>query len=72
MNKWIPVEERLPEDYSRVLLTVKGVRGIRVRSATYYENGSFNSDNGNMWRVGEKGLIAWMELPKPYKKERTK
>ena len=66
MNEWVPVKDRLPKDYSRVLITINGLKGLRVRSATYYENGVFNSDNGETWKVGEEGLLAWMSLPKPY------
>ena len=66
-NDWIPISEELPQEFSRVLLTVEGIKGAMVRSGIYYENGVFNSDTGEVWKVGEKGLKAWMPLIEPYK-----
>lgn len=69
---WIPIEsEEKPEDYDRVLITVKGVRGLIVREAEWHgrQNEFEVLHNHERWEVGEKGLLAWQPLPEPYKKE---
>lgn len=72
-QQWIPVEERLPEDYADVLAWFE-----------YYRYGDYNSmyqmhgigsyaSEYNSWLInGETGwhklrVIAWMPLPEPYK-----
>lgn len=70
---WIPVSERLPKDCQRVLLTIVNYAGYEVvRVAEYYkEIGIFQIREGSEhWKVGEKGLLAWMPLPEPYKAEK--
>lgn len=66
--RWIPVSERLPENFQRVLVTVVRYNGDKVvRVAEYYNrNGVFQiKENDEQWEVGEKGLLAWMPLPAP-------
>lgn len=71
-SKWIPVSERLPEEFQRVLVTIVNYNGNKVvRVSEYYNRegkGVFRiKENYEQWEVGEKGLLAWMPLPEAYK-----
>ena len=69
-TRWTPCSERLPEDNTLVLVTVKvRNREPKVRSGYYYMNGHFHIDNGDSWEARDKELIAWMPLPEPWKAE---
>lgn len=80
VGKWIPVsmeipEEELPEDFQRVLITVVNYAGYKVVRAACYINPRrmFRVEgSSDLWEVGEKGLLAWMPLPEPYKAESEK
>lgn len=62
---WIPVEKRLPEDDSMVLVTCQTKKGIRSVNRAYCD-GAFWHGNGSM-----SGVIAWQPLPEPYQPERS-
>ena len=62
---WIPVEERLPEDDSMVLVTCQTKKGIRSVNRAYCD-GAFWHGSGSMSCV-----IAWRPLPEPYRPERS-
>lgn len=65
--KWIPVSEALPKDMDRLLATIVRSDGSkRVRSGHYYK-GYFMLDTGDMWNETDKGILAWMPLPEPWR-----
>ena len=68
MNKWIPVTEKLPEEFERVLVTLKnGFVG-----EVFYINNKFKfiegfKEGGLRPVFKDNPVIAWMEMPKAYK-----
>lgn len=56
-KRWIPAAERLPEEYTEVLVTVYSPDGAFVSTDTY-SRGEWQEYNG---------VKAWMPLPEPYK-----
>ena len=70
ISKWIPVTEALPKDMDRLLATIVRSDGEkRVRSGHYYK-GYFMMDNGDTWNETDKGILAWMPLPEPWRGDR--
>lgn len=57
-DKWIPCSERLPEEYGHYLVTATHEGELIVISDDYYSYG---------WDDFGDSVIAWKELPKPYK-----
>lgn len=59
MNKWIPVTERLPEPFKRVIVARPGEDEIIVEQGY--------RDVGTWWKVygtRTKHVTHWMEFPK--------
>lgn len=68
-HRWIPVEERLPEEDDRVILcTIYGI----VKEGTYTERYGYAMRKGFFTETCFEELCdvtAWMPLPEPYQKE---
>ena len=58
---WIPVEDKLPDDGERVLVTYR----LGVTAASYIGNKMWQSGNRKL-----KSVTAWQKLPEPYRKEK--
>ena len=82
MDKWIPVSERLPEEYGEYLITWKtsDVSDLLFISVCEYETSyEYDAEKHRFkgeWIVDDYMLahsdyevIAWMPLPEPYKEE---
>ena len=59
-RKWIPVSDRVPEDDRLVIVCTEW--GY-VYTDYYFE------DNPEFWELAH--IIAWQDLPRPYKKEES-
>ena len=62
---WIPVDERLPEDETMMLVTCQTKAGRRSVNRAWYGAGCWHG-TGSM-----SGVTAWMPLPEPYSPERS-
>lgn len=58
---WIPVEDKLPDDREKVLVTYR----LGVTAATYMGNKMWQSGNRKL-----KSVTAWQKFPEPYRKEK--
>ncbi len=67
-TRWIPVSERLPEEYDRVLCATNAEEIFIANYLGKMNDGvdCFDDDDGMMW---EGDVVAWMPLPEPYKAE---
>ena len=70
-QRWIPCSERLPEDKTYVLTTIKVPNRIAHARSGRYEGGFFYNDNGDCWRATDIEVKAWMPLPEPFKPQES-
>ena len=61
-DRWIPVTERLPEEESCYLVTVKNDHERRYSKTAWY--------SGDGW-FARQDIIAWRSTPEPYKEKKS-
>lgn len=68
--QWIPVGERLPEDWVPVLVTLKKREllpaWIKAKPENYFHFVDADVCENGEWTVNKKNVTAWMPLPEPY------
>ena len=64
-NTWIPVSERLPEEYESVLLSTN-FGDVLVGFLTSSKRWAVESVG---YQYAEPNVTAWMPLPEPYKEQ---
>lgn len=66
-TRWIPVEEKLPDKYTEVLVAFEdGFNGV----VAWYSETNKIWWNANTERHIEAKIIAWQPLPEPYQPEK--
>lgn len=74
-RRWIPVTERLPEEGRRVLVTYDLVNRypwvniLRYGKPIFEDKPCFYEVDSEWGDVPYDGIVAWMPLPEPYRKE---
>ena len=72
-GRWIPVSEKLPENRNLVLVTAYWHDTYQVMQASYFGEGEKNGwwcvpwNNCGEHMRNDLHVIAWQELPDPYK-----
>lgn len=64
-NKWILTEEKLPEKEGDYLVTIPMDHTPYIHILGFHD-GQFYGDKGE--KPNNKRILAWMELPEPYRK----
>lgn len=79
VDGWIPVEERLPDEYDGlVLVQVSGKPRKNITLNNALQLACYISEAGEGWIVEEypewenPNVIAWRPLPEPYRPERSR
>ena len=79
MTEWFPVDERLPEENKRYLVTFKVGEDTWVSTSEYrndlQKTKEYWGEKERGWvfydmergYIDDDGIIAWMPLPEPYK-----
>ena len=83
-NRWIPVSERLPEEYGTYMVAWRpvGYSPEDVMKKTYsgitsfYEMVEYDPDDEALWigcieQCDNYSVLAWQPLPEPYKEEQS-
>lgn len=73
MDNWILTSERLPDKNCKVLATVVYINRESIDILNFLtdedEEPGFYHDDRDLFRLDNDDVVAWMPLPKPYRKE---
>ena len=61
--KWIPCSERMPDKSGEYLITIKWEDGSEIYFSWFYLR-------DRCWSYRNANVIAWMELPEPYREDK--
>ena len=64
MSEWIPVSERLPDEFVSVLVCIPSDAPLPTVREAYWANGSWGA---KMWIYSADEVTHWMPLPEPPK-----
>lgn len=66
-TRWIPVEERLPEDKTDVLCFYRSRVGYEQMTVGFIEYGTWwSNEDGSSMTISYDDPVAWQSLPEPY------
>ena len=69
IQKWIPVTERLPEEYDDVLCYRGSHIGALIDVYTYRGDNKWEDAYGYFESTEDEGITHWMPLPEPPKED---
>jgi hypothetical protein len=62
IQKWIPVTERLPDEYVSVLVCIPTEHPLPTVKEAYLANGGWST---KMWIFDKREVTHWMPMPEP-------
>lgn len=62
MKEWIPIAERLPEEYVSVLVCIPADYPLPMVKEAYLADGTFHT---KMWFYRIHEISHWMPMPEP-------
>ena len=64
VQQWIPITERLPDEYVSVLVCIPSEQPLPIVKEAYLANGVWST---KMWIYHKSDVTHWMPMPEPPK-----